>query len=131
MHLAALEQAITDVGVVITRLADLGGAHGYSQPGRITILESLTPADTAAVLVHGFAHELLHQRGDDRPTSKTVRETEAEAVAFIVSTAIGIRSSVDSTLRRQRRHPASIAASHPGDRKDDPQRPAARGARGP
>ena len=29
--------------------------------------------------------------------SKTVRETEAEAVAFIVTTAIGIRSSVDAT----------------------------------
>ena len=82
---------------MITRLADLGGAHGYSQPGRITILESLTPADTAAVLVHEFAHELLHQRGDDRPASKTVRETEAEAVAFIVTAAIGIRSSVDAT----------------------------------
>jgi antirestriction protein ArdC len=97
VYLAALEQAITDAGVVITRRADLGGAHGYSQPGRITILESLTPADTTAVLVHEFAHELLHQRGDDRPASKTVRETEAEAVAFIVGTAIGIRSSVDAT----------------------------------
>jgi hypothetical protein len=29
--------------------------------------------------------------------SKTVRETEAEAMAFVVSTAIGIRSSVDAT----------------------------------
>ena len=66
---------------MITRRADLGGAHGYSEPGRITILETLVPADTAAVLVHEFAHELLHQRGADRPTSKTVRETEAEAVA--------------------------------------------------
>ena len=83
--------------MVITRLQDLGGAHGYSQPGRITILNSLAPADSAAVLVHEFAHELLHQRGDERPASKTVRETEAEAVAFIVSTAIGIRSSVDAT----------------------------------
>ena len=81
---------------MIKRLADLGGAHGYSQPGRITILESLTPADTATVLVHELALELLHQRGNDRPASKTVRETEAEAVAFIVSTAIGIRSSVDA-----------------------------------
>lgn len=42
--------------MVITRRADLGGAHGYSQPSRITILESLTPPDTAAVLVHEFAH---------------------------------------------------------------------------
>jgi antirestriction protein ArdC len=97
IHLAALEQAITDAGVVITRLPDLGGAHGYSQPGRITILDSLMPADAAVVLVHEFAHELLHQRGDDRPASKTVRETEAEAVAFIVGTAVGIRSSVDAT----------------------------------
>jgi hypothetical protein len=44
IHLAALEQGIIGAGVVITRLADLGGAHDYSQPGRITILESLTPA---------------------------------------------------------------------------------------
>ena len=51
VHLAALEQAIANAGVVITRMADLGGAHGYSQPGRITILESLTAADTVAVLV--------------------------------------------------------------------------------
>src|SRR4029077_13508827 len=86
-----------DAGVVITRLANLGGAHGYSQPGRITILESLTPPEPAAWRVHEFAHELLHQRADDRSTSKTVRETEAEAVAFIVGTAIGIRSSVDAT----------------------------------
>src|SRR3989442_4146399 len=56
IHLAALEQTITDAGVVITRLADLGGAHGYSQPGIITILESLTPAYSAAVLVHELEH---------------------------------------------------------------------------
>ena len=53
---AALVVKQGDDAVVITRLADLGGAHGYSQPGRITILDSLTPADTAAVLVHEFAH---------------------------------------------------------------------------
>jgi hypothetical protein len=56
MHLAALEQAIADADLAITRLADLGGAHGYSQPRRITIFDSLSPADTDAVLVHEFAH---------------------------------------------------------------------------
>ena len=55
IHLASLEQAIADAGVVVTR-QNLGGAFGCSQPGRVTILESLTPADTAAVLVHEFAH---------------------------------------------------------------------------
>jgi len=45
------------------------------------------------VLVHEIAHELLHT-GDRRAnTSKTVRETEAEAVAFVVSHAIGLNTS--------------------------------------
>jgi hypothetical protein len=76
VYLASLEQAITDAGVVVTRLADLGGAHGYSQPGRITILESLTPADTAAVLVHEFAHlctgsaYVRFPQRDRRPTAR-------------------------------------------------------------
>ena len=43
-------------------MADLGGAHGHSLPGRIAILESLTAADTAAVLVHEFAHLLYGRR---------------------------------------------------------------------
>ena len=73
IHLASLEQAIADAGVVVTR-QNLGAALGCLQPGRVTILESLTPADTAAVVVREFAHELLHQRGDDRPASKTVRD---------------------------------------------------------
>jgi hypothetical protein len=46
IYLAALEHAITYAGVVITRMADLYGAHGYSQPGRFTILDSLMPDDT-------------------------------------------------------------------------------------
>jgi hypothetical protein len=79
--------------VQLLRVADVGGALGCSRPGQITVLNSLTPADTVSVLVHELAHELIHQRGD-RPASKTVRETEAEAVAFIVSTAIGVNPSV-------------------------------------
>jgi hypothetical protein len=84
-----LSKRSSEAGVVITRLADLGGAHGYSQPGRITILESLTSADTAAVLVHEFAHCLLHP-ADDRPASRDTRELEAEAVAFVVGEAVGL-----------------------------------------
>lgn len=42
------------------------------------------------MLVHELAHELLH-RGERRSdTSKIVRETEAEAVAFVVCHAIGL-----------------------------------------
>ena len=43
-----------------------------------------------AVLVHEAAHELLHQGARRGSTTKTVRETEAEAVAFVVSSAVGL-----------------------------------------
>lgn len=62
---------------------------GLSTGGKIVIAEGLQPADRFSVTVHELAHELLH-RGDDRPVKKTVRETEAEAVAHIVCSAIGL-----------------------------------------
>jgi hypothetical protein len=66
------------------------GADGVSRGGRISIRAGLTPAEEFSVLVHELAHELLH-RGDDRESlSKLVRETEAEAVAFVVTSAIGL-----------------------------------------
>ena len=65
-------------------------AHGLSSGGKITLVPDLSAAEEFSVLAHETAHELLH-RGDRRKeTSKTVRETEAEAVAFVVSTAIGL-----------------------------------------
>jgi hypothetical protein len=41
------------------------------------------------VLVHEYAHELLHH-SDDRPASRDRRELEAEAVAFVVGNTIGL-----------------------------------------
>lgn len=41
------------------------------------------------VLVHEYAHELLHHTAD-RPVSGDTRELEAEAVAFVVGQAIGL-----------------------------------------
>jgi hypothetical protein len=57
----------------------------------------MEPAEEFSTLVHEIAHEMLH-RGDRRTlTTKQVRETEAEAVAFVVCEGIGLsaRSSVD------------------------------------
>lgn len=43
------------------------------------------------MLVRELAHELLHQTVERRQTTtQTVRETEAKAVAYVVSTAIGL-----------------------------------------
>jgi hypothetical protein len=68
-----------------------------SEGGRITLLPKLDAAETFSVLVHEVAHELLH-RGDRRKgTTRTIRETEAEAVAFVVSSAIGLDTDTASS----------------------------------
>lgn len=68
------------------------GADGVSTGGGIRIRTGMSPAEEFAVLVHEFAHEQLHRGDDRRSISRTVRETEAEAVAFVVSTAIGLQT---------------------------------------
>jgi len=65
-------------------------ARGISYGGRIALLPGQPPAEEFSTLVHELAHELLH-RGDRRTTrSRQVRETEAEAVAFVVCHSVGL-----------------------------------------
>ena len=44
------------------------------------------------MFAHELAHEILHHQPRRADTTKTVRETEAEAVAYVVCQAIGIES---------------------------------------
>jgi len=53
-------------------------------------LPSLGPAEQFSVLVHETGHELLHRADRRSQTTHTIREAEAEAVAFVVATAIGL-----------------------------------------
>lgn len=66
------------------------GTQGLSHGGRIQLLSSLSPAEEFDVLAHELAHELLHQRSSEGRPSKTIRETEAQAVACVVSDAVGL-----------------------------------------
>jgi hypothetical protein len=69
-----------------------GGANGVSSGGTITVRPDLSASETFRVLIHETSHEMLHQ-GDRRgDTTKVLRETEAEAVAFIVTSTFGIDS---------------------------------------
>lgn len=85
----SLTAAIVSSGICVEYADELEGAQGLSHGGRIQILNGLTPAAEFSVLAHEYAHELLH-RSADRPASRDARELEAEAVAFVVSTAIGL-----------------------------------------
>ena len=51
-----------------------------------------SPAEEFATLAHECAHALLHTQDRRSETTRPVRETEAEAVAFVVCEAIGLKA---------------------------------------
>lgn len=67
-------------------------AKGLCAPGMIVLLPGQTPAEEFATLAHETAHALLHQHERRAQTTKSIRETEAEAVAFVVCESIGLKA---------------------------------------
>ena len=72
-------------------------ALGVSYGGRIALLPGQSKAEEFTTLVHETAHELLHKTERRTMTTATVRETEAEAVAFIVGQAVGLEMGTASS----------------------------------
>jgi hypothetical protein len=96
-YLPAIRALIESKGIALDTDVS-GGADGVSRGGRISIRAGLDAANEFSICVHELAHELLHRRdkGEERPC-KMVRETEAEAVAFVVSRAIGLETGTASS----------------------------------
>ena len=104
VDLPELHQVSGDPGESIDRLAaflkaqgiqlvyneKIAPALGMSYGGRIALLPGQSKAEEFTTLVHETAHELLHKAERRTATTKTVRETEAEAVAFVVGKAVGL-----------------------------------------
>jgi hypothetical protein len=74
---------------------NIAPALGVSYGGKIAILPGQSPAEDLVCLVHET--ELLHKSTRRIMTTATVRETEAEAVAFIVGQAIGLEMGKSSS----------------------------------
>ena len=85
-----LNNLISDNGITL-EYSDTLRADGCSSGGKITIRSGLIPADEFSVKVHELAHELLHHSGEK--LSKTQKETEAEAVSYVVCQSIGLNTN--------------------------------------
>lgn len=81
---------LKDKDIQLVYNPNIAPALGISYGGRIAILPGQTKAEEFSTLVHEAAHELLHKADRRTATTKTVRETEAEAVAFVVGKAVGL-----------------------------------------
>ena len=85
-------------GITIEFKESIAPALGVSYGGKIVLLPGQTPAEEFSTLVHEAAHEMLHKAERRTATTKVVRETEAEAIAFVVGRTIGLdtgRASAD------------------------------------
>ncbi len=89
-YLARLIQFVASQSIALEYDSAIAPTRGMSSGGKITLLPDLPPAEHLATLAHECAHEVLHRGERRKETTHTVRETEAEAVAFVVCSAIGL-----------------------------------------
>jgi antirestriction protein ArdC len=83
--------------VAVEYSEQIAPARGVSSGGKITLLPGQSQAEEFSTLAHELAHELLH-RGDRRSTtSRRIRETEAEAAAFVVCHGVGLETGSAAT----------------------------------
>lgn len=96
-YIEAVEQEIQAKGIELLYEELDSGADGVSCKGKIIIDPKMKGAERFAVLTHELAHEILHADKSKRlQTTKTIRETEAKAVAHVVCRAVGLDSTTHS-----------------------------------
>jgi hypothetical protein len=88
-----LKNLVAKEGISLEYDKTIAPALGMSSGGRIRLVPGLTPAEEFSVLAHELAHEMLHHRKDTPSLPKQVRETQAEAVAYVVSRGIGLETN--------------------------------------
>jgi antirestriction protein ArdC len=79
-------------GIELAFTEKIAPALGMSYGGKIAILPGQSEAEEFSTLVHELAHEMLHKAERRTTTTKVVRETEAEAIAFVIGKAVGLET---------------------------------------
>jgi len=88
-----LKQFVTGRGIQLEYSDAIFPAQGQCSPGKIILLPGQSAAEEFCTLAHEAGHSLLHMQEHRAETTKRVRETEAEAVAFVVCEAIGLTAT--------------------------------------
>lgn len=96
-YLNRLREFVASRGIELEYNDAIAPALGVSYGGRIALLPGQTKPEEFIALVHETGHELLHSAERRTATTKAVRETEAEAVAFVVAKAIGLNASTSAS----------------------------------
>jgi hypothetical protein len=95
-YLERLKAFVEGNGINLFYSDRIAPAKGTSSGGTITLLEGMEPAEEFATLAHEIGHEMLHWGERRTLTTKRVRETEAEAVAFVICRSIGLETGTAS-----------------------------------
>jgi hypothetical protein len=77
-----LAKFIAEQRIALEYSDEIAPARGLSEGGKITLLPGQSPAEEFATLAHEVAHEMMHRDERRSSTTKRIRETEAEAVAW-------------------------------------------------
>lgn len=87
-----LKKFVAACGLKLEYSDEIYPALGEYSPGKIALLPGQSPAQEFCTLAHEVAHSILHKHGRRVDIPKPVRETEAEAVAYVVCEAIGLKA---------------------------------------
>jgi hypothetical protein len=88
-----LKALVAKQGISLEYDKSIAPADGVSYGGKIRLIPGMQPAEEFSVLVHELAHEMLHHAKDEIRLPKVFRETQAEAVAYVVSRGVGLETN--------------------------------------
>lgn len=108
VYLDRLREFVGGQGIVLEYTESIAPALGAAFGTNIQILPGQSKAEEFNTLVHEAAHIALKHQDRRTMTTKTVRETEAEAVAFVVAQAIGINAAQSASYIQLYRGDATV-----------------------
>ena len=96
VYLDRLREYVIAQGITLEYNESIAPALGAAFGTTIRILPGQTKPEEFSTLVHELAHLMLKHCERRTETTKTVRETEAESIAFVVGKSIGLKTSTAS-----------------------------------